>query len=292
VPVRIRQALNVESGLNDGLALPALLFAVSLATMAGHATDGAHWLRFVALQLGLGPLVGAAVGYFGGRGVSWARRRGWMSDSFERLAALGLALLAWAGADLAGGNGFIAAFAAGLILGNTARAVCSCLYDFAEAEGQLLTLLSFAVFGGLMVGPALEALSPAVVLYAIASLTLVRLVPVALSLLGLGLEPQTLLFLGWFGPRGIASILYGLLILESAALEHQSVVFAVTVLTVLLSVFLHGATAWPGVRWYGAWAEGMRDQPAMPEMKTVSEMPVRLRHEGVRSARNGQTASG
>jgi NhaP-type Na+/H+ or K+/H+ antiporter len=212
VPVRIRQALNVESGLNDGLALPALLFAVSLATMAGHATDGAHWLRFVALQLGLGPLVGAAVGYFGGRGVSWARRRGWMSDSFERLAALGLALLAWAGADLAGGNGFIAAFAAGLILGNTARAVCSCLY--------------------------------------------------------------------------------GLLILENAVLEHQSVVFAVTVLTVLLSVFLHGATAWPGVRWYGAWAEGMRDQPAMPEMKTVSEMPVRLRHEGVRSARNGQTASG
>lgn len=284
VPVRIRQALNVESGLNDGIALPVLLGAVSLATMAEHATDPGYWVRFAALQVGLGPLVGAAVGYFGGRALSWAMRREWMSGSFERLAALGLALLAYAGAELVGGNGFIAAFAAGLTLGNTSRAVCSCLYEFAEAEGQLLTLLTFVVIGALMVGPALDILSPAVVLYAIASLTLVRLVPVALSLLGLRLERETLLFLGWFGPRGIASILYGLLILESAGLEHQDLLFAVTMLTVLLSVFLHGATAWPGVRWYGSWAERMRDEPDQPEMMPVSEMPVRLRHEEARGA--------
>jgi NhaP-type Na+/H+ or K+/H+ antiporter len=275
VPVRIRQALNVESGLNDGLALPFLLFTVSAATAAAHATDALHWARFAALQVGLGPVVGAAVGYLGGQAVSRGRRRGWMSDSFERLAALGLALLAWAGAELVGGNGFIAAFAAGLTLGNTARAVCGCLYEFAEAEGQLLSLLSFVIFGAIMVGPALEHVTLPVVGYALVSLTVVRMVPVAFSLAGLGLQPATLAFLGWFGPRGIASILYGLLILESAALAHRDLVFAVMVSTVLLSVVLHGVTAWPGVRWYGAWAEEMSDEP---EMMEVSEMPVRLTH--------------
>jgi NhaP-type Na+/H+ or K+/H+ antiporter len=280
VPVRIRQALNVESGLNDGIALPILLFAVSLATAAAHATDAAHWVRFAALQVGLGPLIGIAVGFLGGRAIAGARRREWMSGSFERLAALGLALLAWAGAELAGGNGFIAAFAAGLTLGNTARPVCACLYEFAEAEGQLLTLLSFVVFGAVMVGPALDVLTPSVILYVVASLTVVRMVPVALSLLGLRLMPETTAFLGWFGPRGIASILYGLLILESADLPHRDLLYGVTMLTVLASVFVHGATAWPGVRWYGRWADQMRDEPeAMPELVPVSEMPVRLRHE-------------
>jgi NhaP-type Na+/H+ or K+/H+ antiporter len=129
-----------------------------------------------------------------------------------------------------------------------------------------------------MVGPALDAVSLPVVLYTIASLTIVRMVPVALSLVGLRLRPATLVFLGWFGPRGIASILYGLLILESAELEHQSLVVGVTVLTVLASVILHGMSAWPAVRWYGAWARGMAEEPDQPEMMDVSEMPVRLRH--------------
>ena len=261
VPVRIRQALNVESGLNDGLALPFLLF------------------RFALFQVVLGPVVGAAVGYFGGRLVSWGGRREWMSDAFRDLAALGLALLAYAGAEVVGGNGFIAAFTAGLTLGNTARSLCSSLYEFAEAEGQLLMLLSFLVFGAVMVGPALDGLGLASVFYALSSLTLVRMVPVWLSLTGLGLEPATRAFLGWFGPRGIASILYGLLLLEGSQLDHQGAVFGVTMLTILLSVFLHGITAWPGVRWYGGWAESMKDEPDQPEMRPVSEMPVRLPYD-------------
>ena len=204
-----------------------------------------------------------------------------MSDSFERLASLGLALLAWAGAEMLGGNGFMAAFVAGLTLGHTARAVSACLYDFGEAEGQLLTLLSFTFFGAIMVGPALENITPLGVAYAIASLTVVRMVPVALSLVGLGLKPETVAFLGWFGPRGIASILYGLLILESADLPNQDLVFSVTMVAVLASVFLHGATAWPGVRWYGAWAEDMTDEP---EMMPVGEMPARHRHEEMKGS--------
>ncbi len=276
VPVRIRQALNVESGLNDGIALPLLLCAIALGTMAEHATDASYWLRFAVLQVALAPLIGGAVGFFGGRAVGWGRGRGWMSATFENLAAIGLALLAYAGAELVGGNGFIAAFVAGLTLGNTSRSVCSSLYAFAESEGQLLTLLSFVVFGAVMAGPALEALSLPVVLYVVASLTVVRVVPVALSLLGLRLNLRTAGFIGWFGPRGIASILYGLLILESAGLPHEERLFAITMLTVLASVFLHGASAWPGVRWYGAWSEDMSDEP---EMVPVSEMPARLRHE-------------
>ena len=279
VPVRIRQALNVESGLNDGLALPLLLFAISLGAMGEHATESAFWLRFALFQVVLGPVVGAAVGYFGGRLVSWAGRTGWMSDVFRDLAALGLALLAYAGAEVVGGNGFIAAFTAGLMLGNTARSLCSSLYEFAEAEGQLLMLLSFLVFGAVMVGPALDGLGLASVLYALASLTLVRMVPVWISLTGLGLEPTTRAFLGWFGPRGIASILYGLLLLEGSELDHQAAVFGVTMLTILLSVFLHGITAWPGVRWYGGWAESMSDEPDQPEMQPVSEMPVRFPYD-------------
>jgi NhaP-type Na+/H+ or K+/H+ antiporter len=247
--------------------------------MTGHANEGAFWLRFAMLQVVLGPLAGAAVGYFGGRLVSWGRRAGWMSDAFGDLAALGLALLAYAGAEVVGGNGFIAAFTAGLTLGNTARSLCSSVYEFAEAEGQLLTLLSFVVFGAVLVGPALDGLGPATLLYALASLTLVRMVPVWLSLTGLGLEPSTRAFIGWFGPRGIASILYGLLLLEGSGLEQGGTVFSVTMLTILLSVVLHGVTAWPGVRWYGTWADNMKDEPDMPEMQPVSEMPVRLPYD-------------
>ena len=279
VPVRIRQALNVESGLNDGLALPLLLFALSCATLTEHGSESGFWLRFALLQVVLGPLVGAAVAYLGGRLVSWGRSAGWMSDAFGDLAALGLALLAYSGAELVGGNGFIAAFTAGLTLGNTARSLCSSVYEFAEAEGQLLVLLSFVVFGAVMVGPALDGLGPATLLYALASLTLVRMVPVWLSLTGLGLEPSTRAFIGWFGPRGIASILYGLLLLEGSGLEQGGTVFSVTMLTILLSVVLHGITAWPAVRWYGRWADDMKDAPDMPEMQPVSEMPVRLPYD-------------
>lgn len=279
IPVRIRQALNVESGLNDGLALPLLLFAFSCVDAAGHGAGGAYWMRFALMQIVLGPIVGAAVGFVGGRFASRARQAGWMSSPFVDLTALGLALLSYAGAELVGGNGFIAAFAAGLTLGNTARSLCSSLYEFAEAEGQLLMLLSFVVFGAAMVGPGLDGLAPSTLLYAVASLTVVRMVPVWISLTGQGLENVTKAFLGWFGPRGIASILYGLLLLEGSNLPHLETVFAVTMLTVLLSVVLHGVTAWPGVHWYGGWAESMKDAPEMPEMETVSEMPVRVSFE-------------
>ena len=281
VPVRIRQALNVESGLNDGIALPVLLIFISVAA-AREAPDGdplGYWLQFTALQVILGPLVGAAVGYVGSRLMERAWQKGWVNESFLRLSALGLALLSFAAAETVGGNGFISAFVAGLAMGNCARAICPSLYEFGEAEGQLLTLIIFIVFGAAMVPDALDHIDGPAILYGLLSLTVVRMLPAALSLLGKGLRPGTFVFLGWFGPRGIASILYALLVLGESAIAGQEQILAVVTVTVLMSVFAHGVTAYPGASWYGAHAEDMKTvDPDCAEGRPVSEMPLRHPH--------------
>lgn len=276
VPVRIRQALNVESGLNDGMALPILLFFISAAGASVSPGDTGFWLRFAGLQLTLGPLIGVAVGYFGGYIVQWCTKHEWMSETFQQLSALSLALMAFALAELVGGNGFVAAFAAGLTIGNATRGICNCLYEFAEAEGMLLMLLTFMFYGAVMVAPALNSFDPMFVLYALLSLTVVRMLPVALSLIGTKATIDTTIFLGWFGPRGIASILYGLLLLESPMITHGEEIFFIMVITVLFSVVLHGVTATPGVNRYADRLEAMEaDGHEMMEEVPVPEMPIR-----------------
>ncbi|MEM9598314.1 MAG: cation:proton antiporter [Acidobacteriota bacterium] len=279
VPVRIRQTLNVESGLNDGIALPLVLLMMSACASAVDGLGGAeYWLRFAALQVTLGPLVGWLVGWVGGKAVERATKAGWMNHAFQHLASLALALMAYAGAEWVGGNGFIAAFIAGLTLGNTCRQLCACLIDFAEAEGQLLTLLVFLVFGAVLLPEALGHLAgwqPWV--YGILALTVIRMLPVALSLVGKGLRPATVLFLGWFGPRGIASILFGLVVVERSGLSHRSDLFAIVVVTVLLSVVLHGITAHPWSGWYARHVGSLEPEDAA-EHRDVGEMPVRIRH--------------
>ena len=276
VPVRIRQSLNVESGLNDGIALPVVLVLASLAGAREATGDATYWLRFAVLAVTLGPLVGAFVGYIGGRIVAWGTEAGWINDVFQRLAGLGLAMLAFGAAELVGGNGFIAAFIAGLALGNTAREVCECLYEFGEAEGQFLTLLVFLAFGATMVPEAIPYLTGGAVLYAFLSLTIVRMIPVGLSLLGAGLRPTSIAFLGWFGPRGLASILFALLIVEEDRLETGPFLVAVVAVTVLASTVLHGLTSYPLALWYGEHAATMEKERA--EHEEVSEMPVRISH--------------
>lgn len=276
VPVRIRQTLNVESGLNDGIALPVVLIFASLAGAREEGGDASYWLRFAALAVTLGPLVGGAVGFVGGRVVGWGTRSGWINDAFQRIAGLGLALLAFGAAEFVGGNGFIAAFVAGLTLGNTARGVCKCLYDFGEAEGQLLTLLVFLAFGAAMLPEALAHATGAAVLYALLSLTVVRMLPVTLSLLGTDLRPASVTFLGWFGPRGLASILFALLVVAEGRLAIGPLLMTVVVLTVLASTFLHGLTAYPLARRYGAYAAEMEGTRA--EHAHAPELPVRIPH--------------
>jgi len=185
-------------------------------------------------------------------------------------------VFSYSAAELVGGNGVIAAFCAGLTIGNSSRQVCSCLWEFAEAEGQLLTLLTFLFNGSAMIFLALELFSGASLLYAILSLTVIRMLPVGLSLLGSGLRFDTFVFLAWFGPRGVASILYVLLVLREGALQSESLIFSTVILTVLISVFAHGPTALPGTRWYAHRLEGLEDHSEVHEHKPLSEMPTKL----------------
>jgi NhaP-type Na+/H+ or K+/H+ antiporter len=271
VPARMRQTLNVEAGLNDGLSVPFLALFLTLAEAeAAHLSAGA-WVSFALEQVGFGVLVGIGVGLVGGWLVSRASRGGWMSESFQRLALLALALIAWALADTIGGNGFIAAFVGGLVVGPTVKRVGERLIRFTEAEGQLLNLSVFFIFGVLVVG-LLQSLSWRVVLYALLSLTLVRMLPVALSLLGTRLRGVSVLFAGWFGPRGLASIVLGLVVLEAAPLlPGRDEIELVVSLTVLLSVLLHGVTAAPLSAAYARKVEGMAAD--VPEKRDAVEVP-------------------
>jgi sodium/hydrogen antiporter len=274
VPVRVRQALNVEAGLNDGLSVPFLALFLSLAVAEEELQPASYWIRFALEQVGLGILVGVGVGLVGGWLVSWASKREWMSGSFRRLALLALALIAWALADQIGGNGFIAAFVGGLVVGPTVERVGEQLIRFTEAEGQLLNLSVFFIFGVLVVG-LLESLSWQVALYALLSLTVIRMLPVALSLMGTHLRGISLLFAGWFGPRGLASIVLGLIVVaEAPLLAGREEIEAVVASTVLLSVLLHGVTAAPLSAVYARWIEGMAADA--PEKEGTVELTTRV----------------
>jgi NhaP-type Na+/H+ or K+/H+ antiporter len=273
VPVRVRQALNVEAGLNDGLSVPFLALFLILAVEEERLSANL-WIRFALEQVGLGVLVGIGVGLTGGWLVSQASRRAWMTESFQRLALLALALIAWALADQIGGNGFIAAFVGGLAVGPTVERVGEQLIRFTEAEGQLLNLSVFFIFGVLVLG-TIQHLSWEVAVYALLSLTLVRMLPVALSLYGTHLRGISVLFAGWFGPRGLASIVLGLIVVEEAPLlAGRDELEMVVALTVLLSVLLHGITAAPLSAVYARRVDGMAADT--PEKQGTVELPTRV----------------
>lgn len=251
VPDRIKQAINVESGLNDGMALPPIL--ACMAVLSATATEKAgipYWIGFTVKQLLFGPLLGALVGWLGGKLVEKASNIGWMNPTFQRLAACSLAILAFALAEEFHGNGFIAAFFGGLMLGVHTEVVRERIHEFGEAEGQQLGLLVFLLFGLVLVPKALVHWDGRAWLYAILSLTVIRMIPVAVSLAGTGLSRFSTAFVGWFGPRGLASVLYLIVVVDALGVPGYERMLSVIVLTVLLSVFLHGITAVPLSRLY------------------------------------------
>jgi NhaP-type Na+/H+ or K+/H+ antiporter len=270
--VRIRQTINVESGLNDGIALPAVLFIAALAGAHHGAESASGWINFIGLQLVVGPAVGLAIGYVGARLIDETAQRNWASTTFQGIAILALAVLSFSVAELVGGNGFIAAFVSGMVFGHVIRHACAFLFEFMESEGQLLTLITFLIFGAVLLPEGLANATPATFAYALLSLTVIRMLPVALSLLGTGVSLPTQLFLGWFGPRGLASILFVLLILEESSMLHKDTLLSTTVITVALSVVLHGISAAPLARAYGRLADAMG---TCTENESVSEMPLR-----------------
>jgi len=272
VPLRIRQSINIESGLNDGIALPAVLLFAALAGAAHAGNDPGGWLQFGLMQVVLGPLAGAIIGYIGARLLDIAAEREWATTAFQGIGVLSLSVLSFVLAELIGGNGFISAFVSGVIFGNSIRHPCMFLFEFMESEGQLFMLTTFLIFGASLLPEGLAHVDISFVVYAVLSLTAIRMIPIALSLLGSGIRMPTYLFLGWFGPRGLASILFVLLILEETDIAHRDEILSITVITVALSVILHGISAAPLANAYGRLAQRMGD---CEESKEVSNMPLR-----------------
>ena len=249
VPPRIRQALSVESGLNDGLSMPFFVLFLALAgyELHGHSNS---WIQFTVMQIGLGVLVGVGIGWLAGKMMNWSEKRDWMQEGAHLIALLALAILAWGVADGVGGNGFIAAFVAGSSLRSTFSNAINYAEEFEDSWGHLLVYFIFFTFG-MLSAPWLKQITPIIWLYGLLSLTVVRMVPVALSLIGSRLRPGSVLYMGWFGPRGLASVVLGLIYLEE--LTHikvnHSIILAV-IATVLLSVLAHGVSAAPLSSYY------------------------------------------
>jgi sodium/hydrogen antiporter len=274
VPARIRRALNVESGLNDGIATPLVTLFIAVVAAEEGLGDTAWGLEALK-QIGLAILAAVVVGYLGGKLLAFANERGWTSAVSEQIAILALALLAYQGAVTVGGNGFIAAFAGGILFGAATRQRLAEPVEFTETLGLAGSFLVWLIFGALFVGELLTGdLSAQPIIYALLSLTVIRMVPVAIALIGTQLRPDTVAFMGWFGPRGLASVVFTLLALEEIEQSGGGSMLLQTVTwTILLSVVLHGISASPLAARYGA---SIAKAGKIPEKAPAGEPQIRL----------------
>lgn len=251
VPERERRSLLVESGLNDGMALPIiLLFASLVMGMDAGAGEEMNWLIFGVKQVVLGPIAGVALGWVGARLFLYAEAKQLTAPTYEGIAVLALAGSSYLFALQIGGNGFIASFVAGLTFGNLLKGHCRFIYQFSESEGQMLVWAAFLFIGLGLLPDAFNELSWPVVIYILLSLFFVRPLAIYLSLLGTDTPTVTRLFFGWFGPRGLATALFALLVAEELNHEYARAVIVLAVNAVWISALLHGITASPGANWY------------------------------------------
>jgi sodium/hydrogen antiporter len=270
VPARVRRVLNVESGLNDGIATPFVnLFLAGALAAESISASGAGQ---AAVDLLGGAALGAGVGLGGAVLLRVAGRTGWSGPGFQPLAVFALAVLAYSVALVAHTNGFVAAFVAGIAFG-TILGTHEAVVGFTEEAGTLLSLLVWFAFGAVMLVPGLQAADWRDVVFAVLALTVVRMVPVAGALAGSGFDRATVAFIGWFGPRGLASVVFGLIAVDNLDHAESQVVLAAVVVTVALSVLAHGVTASPLSRRYGSYAARMH--PKQPERHAAPRLPVR-----------------
>jgi NhaP-type Na+/H+ or K+/H+ antiporter len=271
VPERVRRVLNVESGLNDGIATPVVSFAIAGAAVAEGA-EGAPSLGGAVTELLTGLAFGVVVGVAGGGAMRTARRRGWASEEFAGPAVLALALAAYAATVGLGGNGFVAAFVAGMAFGHVAGRGGLAEVFYVEQTAGLASLLTWLLFGAVVVPSVFHEADRQVLGYALLSLTVIRMLPVALALVRSGLPAPTVAFVGWFGPRGLASIIFAVLALEELHEGSQRAV-AVIGTTVLLSVFAHGLSAKTLAGRYGR--GGARATAPAADGTAAGHLPVR-----------------
>lgn len=278
VPVRIRRALNIESGLNDGIVSPVVILFLGLI-LSGEGVLFGDWLTVALREVGLAIVVGTVAGYVGGAFLEAAVDRHWTSPIWAKLAILALALASFFLAQGVGGNGFVAAFVGGIVFGHASGHKLREEREFVEAAGTLLAMMVWTVFAAVFITPQLAELAMAfdgrAIFYAVFSLTVVRMLPVALSMWGTGIRRDTVLIMGWFGPRGLASVVFGLLAAGAFmedGLEIQPFATIVTT-TILFSVFAHGISARPLLNWYARRLE--QAESAQVELQEMPEMKAR-----------------
>ena len=275
LPVRIRQSLNVEAGLNDGICVPLFLIALAIALAQEDAIGHGHAAQLVFEKIGYGVLIGVLAGAVCAAVVVHGTARRFVDDTWLQVVPLAGALLAFTLAEAIGGSGFIAAFVGGAAFGGMRRHRGGNVSHLIEQTGAILAAVTFVLFGAVLLGPAIRDLTWQIALYAVLSLTAIRMLPVATSMLGTGLRRPTVAFLGWFGPRGAASIVFALLVLEGESLPHESAILATAFVTVGLSVLAHGATAAPLARRYADWHDA-RVAETPVESGEEEELPWRL----------------
>ena len=251
VPAKLREGLNVESGLNDGICVPILLFFIALAVSGKGGEGPLPALTLVAEELGIGIAVGMSMALFGSSLLRWCVEREWSTEIWRQITVVGLALSSFAIAQSLHGSGYIAAFTGGMLFGYLARDATHKLVLPAEGIGETLALVTWLLFGAMVIGPALQVFSWEVAIYTLLSLTVVRILPIFLSLAGTGESISNRLFLGWFGPRGLASIVFAIIVINAEVPEGQFLALVV-ICTVFFSLIAHGITAHPLARRIGS----------------------------------------
>jgi sodium/hydrogen antiporter len=244
VPSAVRHTLNLESGLNDGLALPFVLFFLVFASPAGNAGAEAAKLAGEAV---VGAVIGLALGYLGGR-LHHRLPGGGLTARYEGIYAVGFALVAFGLAEVSIGNGLIAAFVCGIAMGATEHDVPQGFVEFAENASAILQVITFFVFGGLIVATGVDHNIPPLIAFVVFVLFLARPAAVMLSFIRTRLPLVQQLFMAWFGPKGVASMLFALLVLKSQVANGE-LIFDIAAITVIASILAHGLTDTLGARW-------------------------------------------
>jgi sodium/hydrogen antiporter len=259
VPERVRHALSTESGFYDGFALAAMLAALALASEQTDP-DASRWTLFLFRTEVVSVVVGLAIGATGGLVIAWSQKREWMSDTWAQLATLAVALVCFQVGEGLHGSGFVAAFAGGLAFAFVAKRVdVPPETQVSDAAGQLLELMVFAMFGSYAVVVGWRDAGWRVVVFAVLALFAVRIVAVSVALIRSDLPARNRLFIGWFGPRGIGTLVLGLLVVERGQIEQESLIIQVVVVAVTLSLVVHSLTAWPGITWLAAGEDAIRE---------------------------------
>jgi sodium/hydrogen antiporter len=268
VPSRIRQGLNVESGLNDGICVPLFWIALSIAQVEQGVSSETAALDLVVSEIGFGIVGGIVGGVLGVLALDFATRRGLIHGHWVQILTAATAFFAAGIAVALHGSFFIAAFVAGLIYGTLKPANEEAATYLVDEGGELLNGVTFVIFGGAILWPAVSQATLPILIYAILSLTVVRMLPVAIAMFGTGAKQRTVAFLGWFGPRGLASIVFGTMLIQEGGLPHEQDLLIAIVLTVGISVYAHGISAGPLTKRYVEWYASHRPE-RRPRMESV-----------------------